>query len=124
MDVDQNPAWTNHCFCRCCHKSDLPWSQCIVFKESWYNFTNTTVIEALSTRFSVPTSKEFICKKCDAALAAEKCQFTLLQHAQEQPQQTSKSVCSMELCVLIIYIILIAKHMGKITLPLELQKIK
>ena len=27
--------------------------------------TNTVVVEALSNRFSVPKSKEYICKKCD-----------------------------------------------------------
>ena len=72
MDVAMNPAWTNHCLCTCCHKTDLPRSKCIIFKESWYNLTNTTVIEALSTRFSVPTSQEFIWKQCDVALIAEK----------------------------------------------------
>ena len=48
----------------------------------------------------------------------------LLQHTQKQPQQTGKSVCPVELCVLIRYIILIAQHMGKIALPLQLHKIK
>ena len=71
MNVALNPAWTNYCLCTCCHKTDLPRSKCIIFKESWYNFTNTTVIEALSTRFSVPTSQEFICKQCDATLIVE-----------------------------------------------------
>ena len=113
MDVGQNPAWTNHCFCTCCHKTDLPRSKCIIFKESRYNFTNTTVIEALSTRFSVPTSKEFICKQCDAALIVEKMPIYAVTVHTEQPQQTSKSVCLVELCVLIRYIILIAQHMGK-----------
>ena len=33
--------------------------------------TNTIVVEALSNRFSVPTSKEYICKKCDKDLLEE-----------------------------------------------------
>ena len=55
---------TNYCLCTCCHKTDIPRSQCIIFKESKYNFDNTVVVEALSNRFSIPTSKEYICKKC------------------------------------------------------------
>ena len=49
----------------------MPRSQCIIFKESKYNFDNTVVIEALSNRFSIPMSKEYICKKCDKDLLAE-----------------------------------------------------
>ena len=49
---------TNYCLCMCCNKNDLPRSQCIIFKESKYNFGNTVVVEALSNRFSIPTSKE------------------------------------------------------------------
>ena len=45
--------------------------QCIIFKESKYNFDNSVVVEALSNRFSIPTSKEYICKKCDKDLLAE-----------------------------------------------------
>ena len=45
--------------------------QCIIFKESKYNFDNTVVVEALSNRFSIPTSKEYIYKKCDKDLFAE-----------------------------------------------------
>ena len=55
----------------CCHKTDIPRSQCIIFKESKYNYDNTVVAEALSHRFSVPTSKEYICKKCDKDLLEE-----------------------------------------------------
>ena len=36
-----------------------------------YNFDNTVVVEALSNRFLVPTSKEYICKKCDKDLLEE-----------------------------------------------------
>ena len=45
--------------------------QCIIFKESKNHFDNTVVVEALSNRFSIPTSKEYICKKCDKDLLEE-----------------------------------------------------
>ena len=57
--------------CTCCHKTDIPRSQCIIFKESKYSYDNTIIVEALSHRFSVPTSKECICKKCDKDLLEE-----------------------------------------------------
>ena len=37
-----------------------------------YNFDNAVVQEALSNQFSIPTSKEYICKKCDKHLLVEK----------------------------------------------------
>ena len=40
-------------------------------KKTKYNFDNTIIIEALSHRFSVPTSQEYICKKCDKDLLDE-----------------------------------------------------
>ena len=58
----QNTTLTNYCLCTCCHKTDIPKLQCIMFKESKYNFDDTVVVEALSNRFSIPTSKEYICK--------------------------------------------------------------
>ena len=69
--TSQNTTLTNDCLCTCCHKTDIPLSQCIIFKESKYNYDNTVVVEALSHRFSVPTSKEYICKKCDKDLLEE-----------------------------------------------------
>ena len=33
-DFTQNPTYTNHCIYTCCHKPDLPRSQCIIFKAS------------------------------------------------------------------------------------------
>ena len=67
----QGTTLTNYCLCTCCHKTDIPRSQCIIFKESKYNYHNTIVVEALSHRLSVPTSKEYICKKCDKDLLVE-----------------------------------------------------
>ena len=55
----QSTTLTNYCLCTCCHKNDIPRSQCIIFKQSKYNYDNTVVAEALSNRFSVPTSKEY-----------------------------------------------------------------
>ena len=69
--TSQSTALTNYSLCICCHKTDIPRSQCIIFKESKYNYDNNVVVEALSNRFSVPTSKEYICKKCDKDLLEE-----------------------------------------------------
>ena len=71
-DFTQNPTYTNHCICICCHKPDLPRSQCIIFKASRYNSDNSVISNALSNCFVVSTTKEFICKKCDKSLLAEK----------------------------------------------------
>ena len=54
----QSTTLTNYCLCTCYHKTDIPRLQCFIFKESKYNFHNTVVVEALSNRFSIPTSKE------------------------------------------------------------------
>ena len=69
--TSQSTTLTNYCLCTCCHKTDIPRLQCIIFKESKYNYHNTVVVEALPNRFSVPTSKEYICKKCDKDLLEE-----------------------------------------------------
>ena len=61
--MTQSTTLTNYSLCTCCHKTDIPRSQCIIFKESKYNFGNPLVQEALLNRFSIPTSKEYICKK-------------------------------------------------------------
>ena len=37
---------TNYCLCTCCHNTDIPRSQCIIFKETNYNFDNTVVVES------------------------------------------------------------------------------
>ena len=68
----QSMTLTNYCLCTCCNKTDVPRSHCIIFKESKYNFGNAVVQEALSNQFSIPTSKEYICKKCDIHLLVEK----------------------------------------------------
>ena len=68
----QTITLTNYCLCICCHKTDIPRSQYIIFKESKYNSGNTFVVEALSNRFSIPTSKEYICKKCHKDLLGRK----------------------------------------------------
>ena len=68
----QSTTLTNYCLCTCYHKTDIPRSECIIFKESKYNFGNAVVLEALSNRFSIPASKEYICKKCDKHLLVGK----------------------------------------------------
>ena len=70
-DTIQPTICTNYCLCTCCHNTDIPRSQCIILKESKYNFNNTIVVEALSNRFSTPTSAEYICKKCHKDLLQE-----------------------------------------------------
>ena len=70
--MTQTTILTNHCLCTCCYKTDIPRSQCIIFKESKYNFDNAVVQKALSNRFSIPTSNEYICKKCNKHLLVEK----------------------------------------------------
>ena len=70
-DTSQSTTLTNYCLCTCCHKTEIPRLQCIIFKESKYNYDNTIIVEALSHRFSVPTSQEYICKKCDKDLLQE-----------------------------------------------------
>ena len=67
--VTQDPTLTNHCLCTCCHKTDLLKSQCIIFKESRQNLNNTTVSV---NKYSIPTAKEYICKKCDQSLVTGK----------------------------------------------------
>ena len=54
----QNTTLSNYFLCTCCHKTDIPRSQCIIFKESKYNYHNTVIVEALSHRFLVPTSHD------------------------------------------------------------------
>ena len=46
--MTQSTTLTNYCLCTCCHKTDIPRSQCIILKESKYNFGNAVVQEALS----------------------------------------------------------------------------
>ena len=69
--TSQSTTLTNYCLCTCCHKTDIPRSQCIIFKASKYNYDNTMIVEELSHRFSDPTSKEYICKTCDKDLWQE-----------------------------------------------------
>ena len=62
LDFTQNPTYTNHCICTCCHKPDFPRSQCIIFKVQRYNSDNSVISQALSNHFIISTGKEFICK--------------------------------------------------------------
>ena len=71
-DFTQNPKYTDHCICTCCHKPDLPRSQCTIFKASRYNSDITVISNALSNHFVASKTMEFICKKCDKSLLAEK----------------------------------------------------
>ena len=41
--MTQTTTLTNYCLCTCCHKTDIPRLQCIIFKEAKYNFGNAVV---------------------------------------------------------------------------------
>ena len=43
----QSTTLTNYYLCTCCHKSDIPKLQCIIFKESKYNFGNAVVLRSI-----------------------------------------------------------------------------
>ena len=92
LDFTQNPTYTNHCICTCCHKPDLPRSQCIIFKASRYNSDNSVISHALSNCFVVSTGKEFICKKCDKSLLAEKMPADAVD-ARCRLQNTKQNIC-------------------------------
>ena len=58
------------------------------------------MIEALLTRFSLPTSKEFICKWCDAALTAEKkSTYAVTAHTRATRAKQQKCVSCGTVCV-------------------------
>ena len=63
LHATQNPQVTNHC-----HKPDILRKQYVIFNIQRYNMSNQMVSQALSSRISIPTAKEFICKKCDKSL--------------------------------------------------------
>ena len=68
IDLMQDRTITDQCMCTCCHVTDIPQNNCIIFKESRYDLDNDNVHEALDCRFSLPTCTEFICKKGDRVL--------------------------------------------------------
>ena len=68
MDLMQDPRITGWCMCTCCHVTDIPQNNCIIFKELRYDLDNDNVWKALDCRFLVSTSKEFICNKCGSVL--------------------------------------------------------
>ena len=92
LDFRQNPTYTNHHICTCCHKPDLPRSQCIIFKASRYNSGNSAISHALSNHFVVSKGKEFICKKCDKSLLAEKMPVDAVD-ARCRLQNTKQKIC-------------------------------
>ena len=91
-DFTHNPKYTSHCICTCCHKHDLPRSQCIILKTSRYNSDNTVVCNSLSNCFVASTTKEFICKKCDKSLLAAKIPVDTV-YAICRLQNTKQKIC-------------------------------
>ena len=77
-DFTQNPKYTNHCICTCCHKPDFTRSHCIIFKASRYNSDNSVISNALSNCFVTSTTKEFICKNVINHCWLQKCLLMLL----------------------------------------------
>ena len=56
------------CVYTCCHRSNLPWYNCIIFLRQNYNFNIPAVANALSKWYREIRQKEFICKPCDEEL--------------------------------------------------------
>ena len=109
LNFTQNPTYTNHCICTCCHKPDLPRSQCTIFKASRYNSDNSVISHALSNHFVVSTGKEFICKKCDKSLLAEKMAADAVD-ARCRLQNTKQDMCTTKAHQLKVYF-LTSQHM-------------
>ena len=49
--MTQSTTLTNYCLCTCCHKTDIPRSQCIIFKESKYNYQLSIIQPILDSYF-------------------------------------------------------------------------
>ena len=97
-DFTQNPKYTNHCIHTSCHKPDLPRSQCIIFKASRYNSDNGVISKALQKHLVASTAKEFICKKCDKSLLAEKMPVDVVD-ARCRLQNTKQKICLYCKCI-------------------------
>ena len=54
--------------CTCCHRSNLPQYDCIIFLKQNYNFNINAVANALSKPYTEIRQKEFICKPCHTEL--------------------------------------------------------
>ena len=50
------------CVCTCCHTTDLPWYNCVIFIRQNYNLSIPAVANALSKQYREIRQKEFICK--------------------------------------------------------------
>ena len=54
--------------CTCCHRSNLPRYDCVIFLKQNYNFNIHAVANALPKRYRETRQKEFICKPCHKQL--------------------------------------------------------
>ena len=59
------------CVCTCCHRSNLPRYDCVIFLKQNYNFKIHAVANTLSKQYREPRQKEFICKPCHKQLKAD-----------------------------------------------------
>ena len=121
-DFTQNAKYTNHCICTCCYKPDLPRSQCIISKASRYNSDNSVISNGLSNHFVAFTAKEFICKKCDKSLLAEKCLLMLLMPDVDYKIANRKCVFTLKVYQLKVYF-LTSQHMETTYWPLKYMRI-
>ena len=46
--VDTKDSKKYGCVCTCCHRSNLPWYECVIFLKQNYNFNIPAVANALS----------------------------------------------------------------------------
>ena len=58
--MTQSTTLTNYCLCTCCHKTDIPRSQCIMYhlQRIKVQLWQCCFQEALLNQFSIPTLKE------------------------------------------------------------------
>ena len=121
-DFTQNPKYTNHCIYTCCHKPDLPMSQCIIFKASRYNSDNTVVSNAISNHSVASTTKEFICKNVINHCWLKKCLLRLLMPDVDYKIPNRKYVFTAKAYQIKLYF-LTSQNMETTSLPLKYMTI-
>ena len=110
LDFIQNPTYTNHCICTCCHKPDLPRSQCIIFKASRYNCDNSVISHALSNCFVVSKERNLSVKSVINHYWLKKCLLILLMLDADYKIQNRTYVCTAKAHQLKVYF-LTSQHM-------------
>ena len=62
--ITQDPRLTDQCLCTCCHEKNMWRCHCVIFKNSQYDLHSKLVLNALSARLAITTSREYICRSC------------------------------------------------------------